>query len=124
MKTNDFKHPVFQYIIYCIDGLEYGQDTEKMTIPEKLQFVLNTFRNEKRYEIVRIGEYEAFKDWLMGLPSSINIDYMNYKIIQLTKLWKLIPDNATEKQEKKILTNWFNFITMKFFMLCKKHKVN
>lgn len=126
MKTNSRQHPVFNYLLNCIPSdaeiLEgWGIKTETDT--QRIKFVLDTFRNEYGHEIKRIGEHRAFTNWLMGLPSGINIDFEYYEILKLGKLWESIPENATEKQENKICENWFNFITVKFFQLCKFYKV-
>jgi hypothetical protein len=60
----------------------------------------------------------------MGLPSCLNVDYENYRIIELCKEWCVLPENATEAQEYKILSNWFNYMANKFFQCCKFYKVD
>lgn len=122
--TKQLNENVFAYIIDAIDGTGYGK--ELTTDKEKLQFVADCFKSEYAYpENIRYyGSYsKCFTSWLQGLPSSFNIDFENYRIIQIAKLWNSIPHNATEKQEDKILENWFSFITNKTFQLMKKHKV-
>jgi hypothetical protein len=121
--TNNKNHPVYNYIISAIYPDECELEKQPETDKEKLQFVLNTFKSEYNHMIKRVGEYKAFQEWLSGLPSVFNIDFENYKILKLAKKWKSIPKNATEKQEDKIIENWFNFITMKFFALCRRNKV-
>jgi len=121
MKTTNAKHPVYQYMIDAIDG--EGYDKVLNTTEEKLQFVLDTFRAEYDWRIKRDGEYKAFTEWLSGLPSSFNIDFENYRILELAHKWESLPDNATDSQEWKIINNWFNFIMVKFFQLCKRYKV-
>lgn len=59
----------------------------------------------------------------MGLPSCFNIEFMNFEILNLYKSWYNI-DVLTEKQEQKILDNYWNFITVKTFQLFKKFKIN
>ncbi len=121
MKTKELNALVFPYILNAIDGS--GYDKELTTDVEKLQFVCDCFRSEYGWHIEQVGKYNAFHEWLMGLPSSINIDFENYRIIEIVKEWSSIPVNATERQEQKILDNWFNFITCKFAVLCKRNKV-
>jgi hypothetical protein len=121
MKTTNKQHPVYQYMIDAIDG--EGYDKTLTTTEEKLQFVLDTFRNEYGWMIKRDGEYKAFTEWISGLPSSFNIDFENYRILELAHKWESLPDNATESQEYKITSNWFKFITVKFFQLCKRNNV-
>jgi hypothetical protein len=77
--------------------------------------------------IARYGEQEAFSEWIMGLPSSFNIDFENYKILELARKWGSIKPELTgktlERREDLILSNWFNFITVKTFQLFKKHGI-
>lgn len=123
-KTTALNRNVFPYILAAIDGSGYGKTFETET--EKLQFVVDTFYSEYGWpnNLKLYGSYQnMFANWLMGLPSSINIDFENYRIIELAKEWKSIPVNATEKQEDKILSNWFNFIANKFVVMCNRHKV-
>lgn len=113
------------YILDCIDSSSY--DITCNTDKEKLQFLYNTFIKEywygenKRYYGNIIN---AFTSWLQGLPSCFNIDFENYVILQIAKKWGSIPDNASERQEDKILENWFNFISVKTFKLFKKYKID
>jgi hypothetical protein len=124
MNTNNKNHPVYQYILDSVNSVDYDLEKQPETDQEKLQFVLDTFRKEYDHEIKRQGEHRAFKEWLSGLPSAINIDFKNYYILQLAKQWRSIPKDATGKQEDKIIENWFNFITVKFFVLCRRNKVD
>lgn len=120
-KTNSKSHPVFAYLVDCIDEEITG------TTPERLKEVLRRFKSEYCYpeNLKRYGSIQnTFKNWLMGLPSAINVDFENYKILQLAVKWGGIPENATEKQQDKILENWFNFISVKFFQLCRFNKVD
>lgn len=122
--TKQLNANVFSYILDAIDGSGYGK--ELTTDKDKLQFVADCFNSEYAYpeNIKYYGSYsKCFTSWLQGLPSSFNIDYENYRIIEIAKQWNSLPINATDKQEDKILDNWFNFITNKTFQLMKKHKV-
>jgi hypothetical protein len=111
----------FNYILSCIDGSSYGILDFK-TDPGKLLFVLNEFKATHDYEIKRGGVYLAFADYLQGLPSCINIDPEYYKILNLAREWGY--DVSTPSKEYKFLSNWWKQITNKFFMLCRKHKIN
>jgi hypothetical protein len=121
MNTNSaqFKKNVFNYILSSIDGEGYGIDPN--TDSEKVNFVLATFQSEYAHGIKYYqSEQRAFSEWLAGLPSCMNIEYRNYFILELAKEWGSIPADATEKQEDKILNNWFNFISVNFFQLASK----
>ena len=121
MKTTNKQHPVYQYMLDAIDG--EGYDKTLITTEDKLQFVLDTFRKEYGWAIARYGQSKAFTEWLSGLPSSFNIDFENYRILELAHKWESLPKNATESQEYKIISNWFNFIMVKFFQMCKRYNV-
>lgn len=101
--TKEQNQKVNQYIIDCIDSECYGVETK--TDKEKLSFIFDTFKKEKGWEINqrRKNTQVIFADWLSGLPSCFNIEFMNYKILELAKKWETLPENPTEKQEDKIL---------------------
>lgn len=114
-----------QYIIDSIDTSAYEVtcNTEK----EKLEFVAKCFQSEYlcKNTLLRDKSYQnCIAQWFMGLPSVINIDFENYKIIEIAKKWGSIPENATEKQEDKIINNWFLFISAKFIQLLNKYHIN
>jgi len=117
------------YILGAISFEGYDLEKEPVTDAEKLAEVCRTFygeylKNDKNWQR-RYGSYQnAFKEWLTGLPSSINIDFENYKILELCRAWGVLAAYATEKQEDRILENWFNFMANKFFQLCRKEKIN
>lgn len=113
---------VNMYILNAIDS--EGYDIKTTTAKEKLQFLADTFKNEYGYNIKRIGYQRAMAEWISGLPSSFNIDFENWKILELAKEWGSLPKNPTEKQEDKILDNFFNFIAAKTIMLMRRNKVN
>ena len=119
MKTNNKLHPVFNYILGCIE--------HEGTNEEKLKEVLNAFnsefnfeQNKRRYPNLQ----NRFAEWLQGAQSSFEVEYWNEGIIKLAKEWQSIPQDATEKQEQKILDNYYNFMACKFFQLCTQHKVS
>jgi hypothetical protein len=127
VKTNskEFTTKVNAYILSAIDGDSYGKELN--TDQDKLQFVADCFLNEYAYSnnLKRYGNYQnMFANWLMGLPSAIIIDFLNYKIIEIAKEWGSLPANATEKQEDKIISNWLNLIAFKVFKLMEKHGIN
>lgn len=119
MSTHAKKH-AFNYILDSIDGDGYG--VQLATDKQKIDFVYNTFSSEYAHQIKYYGNNErrAFREYLAGLPSCINIEFRNYYILEMAKQWGAIPENATERQEDKILANWFNYIATLFFQLREK----
>ena len=125
MKTNTKNHPVWQYIINAIDSEAYEVTTT--TEKEKLQFLADCFKKEYCFEnnLMYYKTYQnCLANWIMGLPSVFNIDFENYRIIEIAKEWESLPINATEKQEDKIIENWFQFIANKTMQLWSKNGIN
>ena len=125
MKTKDLNKLVFAFII---DAICYQDFTSKelKTDKEKLQFLYNQFKIEylNDYNLQRYGSIQkCFSEWLMGLPSSFSVPFNYCDIIDLAKSWKSIPQDATEKQEDKIINNYWNFLTCKTFQLFKKNNI-
>ncbi len=127
MKTYTTKELNANVFAYILDAIDNPDSDIIMTTEEKLQFLSDQFKDAYVFSdnLKRYGNYQTlFKEWIMGLPSCFNIDYTNYDIIRIAKLWKSIPENATDKQEEKIINNYFNFIAAKTMQLFSKHKIN
>lgn len=125
ISTKELNAKAFPYILSAIDT--EGYDTTATTDKERLQFVCDCFKSEYCFpdNLKRYGSYQnTFANWLMGLPSSINIDFENCRIIEIAKEWGSIPQDADDKQEDKILSNWFNFIAYKTFQLFRKNGIS
>ena len=125
MNTKELNSKVFPYILDCIYTFDY-LGIELTDQKEKLQFLYDTFKKEYWHEYnqkVHKNIYTGFSNWIMGLPSTFNIEFENWSIIEIAISWGSIPENASEKQQNKILENWFNFITNKTFQLFKKYKI-
>lgn len=131
MTTKQLNEKVFNYILNAVISAEevkinYGVEIEN-TEAARLAFVVECFNNEFWYKENRIrykNPVRGFSEWLMGLPSVIHIDYTYYDILRIAVEWGSLQEGATERQEDKIIDNWFNFIANKFFQLCRKHKVS
>ena len=121
MRTNSKSHPIFAYLEGVINSEFEG------TTAERLQQVLEAFNSEYNYpgnKRRHPGLQNRFAEWLMGLPNALNVEYRNFAILELAKKWESIPQDATEKQEDRIIENWFNFAAAKFFQLCRFNKVD
>lgn len=132
ISRKEFKTVVNNYILNAIDCSGYtvlGTDTAGNltdlpiiceTPQSRVNFVMDCFESEYMHKNnEKLNRISVFAEWLSGLPSSINIDFKDYRIIEIAKEWESIPTNATNYQEQKIINNWFNFIANKFFQLHK-----
>ena len=132
MRSIQFRNKfIYKYIIDSINWTDQGFNlkTEPVTDTERLQWLYDTFllekwkvENIKRYHHHNI--YKGFTDWLQGLPSSFHIAWNYHDIIELAKKTGALPDSPTEKEEDKIIDNYWNYITNKTFQLFKKHHIN
>jgi len=117
MKAYTLKH-VEDYLLNAIDSEPY--EVECSTDKEKIKFLYDTFKSEKGYEIKRFGELQAIEDWLKGLPTAINIEFENYKILELAIEFGQLDENSSEQDQNIALENYFPFMALKLFKLIKK----
>jgi hypothetical protein len=119
MNNSKLDKQVKQYILDCIDGS--GYDADPQTDTEKVKFLHDTFYAEYGYNVDRVGENQALIEWFMGLPSACHIEFRHYAILELAVAWGSLPEDTTEKQQDKILNNWFNLVAVKTGQLFRKH---
>jgi len=115
------KKKIDKYILDAIDPSGYEVTAEKDV--EKLLFLHDTFIAEYGWHVEQVGFYNALTGWLQGLPSSISIAFYNHDILELAVLWGSLPDNATEKQEDKILEKYWQFMAMRIQQLFRQYKI-
>ena len=65
----------------------------------------------------------VLSEWIQGLPSTFNIDFYNYKIIEVAKTFGNLPEQLSEKEEDKVISNWFSFIAAKTLQLFAKNGI-
>jgi hypothetical protein len=96
--------------------------------------VYHIFKVEYSWRVLQVGEYNAFKEWLQGLPNVLTVPFYNYDILENAKkagffIITLIGNNGEServmaegrtllrKQEKFLDTYWselsFAFFTLK-----------
>lgn len=112
--TKEYKERIYKYLLESIDFEDL--EGEEITDRQKIDYLFAHFESEYGHEKRRTpNEQERLKGWLMGLPSYINIAFYNYDILELAK--ELHNTKVlTEKEENKILENYWDHIA---FMLLK-----
>lgn len=112
-----------RYIINAIDS--DGYETEPLnTIDSKIKFLQQTFTSEYGWHLERTHNVQtSVKEWLMGLPSCLDIVFYNHDIIQLAIEWESLPVNHTEAQAQKIIDNYWNFMAAKIAQLFRGYHV-
>ena len=108
---------------YLINNIDLsGYDLYPKSKPESVKMLYKIFMDEYGWAVKRYGMQKAVMEWLMGIPSSINIAFWNDDILKLAKSWGTLPENATEKQEDKILKNYWNLMSANLVRLFNKYK--
>lgn len=124
MKNANLDQTVKAYILSCIDGDAYG--VECKTNQEKIDFLKHCFENEYLFpaNLARYGSVQnVLAEYFMGLPSVFNLAFYNHDILALAVEWGSLPENATEKQEQKILDNYFQFLAAKTMQLFNGYRI-
>ena len=119
--THNLNAHAWQYILNAVNSEDV--DIEAMTDRQKVDFVYSHFADTANHQFNMRKfpvQQDRFADWLAGAPSIFNIDFANHRILEIAIEWGSIPENATEAQEDKILSNWYNYIAAKFFQLKSK----
>lgn len=75
-----------KYIMENIDLTGYPEEGAQ-TESEKIRAIFAIFQREKSWEIQRWGEYEAFADWLHGLPSALHVAFETWEQRGLLEEW-------------------------------------
>lgn len=97
-------------IIESIDLEPYGARND-VYLYDKIKTTYNIFKMENGFMIDRVGQFEAFKEWLMGLPSVLTVSFEYYKQIEEAKEYGL---NVSDDD---LCNNWFDKVTEAFFTL-------
>jgi len=111
-----------QLLIDCIDLSDFDKNINNPI--DKIRAVEKIFYTEQGYNIKRIGKLKAIENWLRGLPTEITIPYYNVEILEIAKKWGSLKPNATEKQEDKILLNYWQYMANQLLQLFNKKKLN
>lgn len=114
-KSSDLDKTVKKYILDCIENTDYPEKT--MNNQEKIDFLKKTFISEYGHEINRIGIKGALENYFQGLPSCFHIAFYNSDILELAKKWGYLDENPSEKQENKILANYWRLLAAKTIQL-------
>lgn len=82
----DISEKIRKYIMDNIDLSDYPEEGAQ-TEAEKIKAVFAIFQREKPWEIQRYGEYEAFADWLHGLPPALHVAFETWEQRGLLEEW-------------------------------------
>ena len=107
---------IIDYDTYCHDYEPDNDDSisymagEKINPPHPMEIFFSIFTDEYRWNIVKEGEFVALQEYLQGLPNAIELPMWHCEQIALAKKFGSIPQDATEKEEQKIIDNFYKFM--------------
>jgi len=119
--TTEQKNNYKRYLIDCIDYPVQASATNDFLIVDRF---FKIFNSEYNFEINKQGEQNALAEYMQGQPSSITLPCYYSDMIQLAKKFGSIPQDATEKQEQKIIDNFYNFFASYLLQLKRSMKIN
>lgn len=116
IKSNAQDRMIKLYLLDCICADGYAEPHQQPeTMAEKIDFLKQTFESEYGWSIKRYGRQKALAEWIAGLPSSYNVDFQNYKILELGLKWGLLSTDDYENDDKccAFLERWFSMMAGK-----------
>jgi len=94
---------------HILDALETDSFGNKLCCDHaKIKHAYERFTREYGWKIRQVGELEALTEWLQGL--ALNINYLNYQILEDAVSQGRLPENPTALQEQEILEDYFPFM--------------
>jgi hypothetical protein len=120
MEADNYKTFFENTIIDNINFEGYGFSND-MYLYDKIKTLYNIFKQEYGFMIERVGEVNAFKEWLQGLPSVLTVPFYNYDIINNAREAGLLTatsdDWFKEKDEDSFLDRYWIRLSEAFFNL-------
>lgn len=119
--NKEFKVQVQEHITNGALSEEHGE-----TIQEQLQAVVSEFTSwYSPYEQKRTpNKYEAFKEFMLGLPSCFNIEYYYDQISNTLRTWfEACGETYEEKPKDEEAKLYYHLVTREFERLCKLNGV-
>ncbi len=122
MKTTNkaFKEMVQDHILECLS------DDYTSNVYEQLENTVEEFKNwYSPYEQHRTpNKFEAFTEFLMGLPSVLSVEYEYYTIGKTLEKWFTdCGENYIEKPSEKESSLYYHLIVREFETLCNRYGV-
>lgn len=124
IKSNDYLKRIGNYMlaqIYFENELDHCNNFSNL---DKFRKIHEIFLSEYEHEIKRTSIQKAFENWLRGLPTNFTIAFYNHDILLLHKKLTVTVKNLTEKEEDKILENYWNLMAFKFFSILRHLEKN
>lgn len=125
MQTKKLVHSaaIRAYVIAAINDPDGQRLNDSSTEKEKLQFFFDRFDSEYSHMIDRKGIQGAMSEYLMGLPSTIDIAYTYFEIEKLLREWEYLNDNSTQAEIDVELSAYWTKVGAALCILARRNKV-
>jgi len=109
-----------RYIIDCINSDDVILNTDK----EKLLYLLTKYKTEyQHHEQYYKTRLNTLENWLRGLPSHVNIEFMNHNIEQLLIDWGVLLEHSIDNITARKIDRYWYFMAMRINSLWNQHKI-
>lgn len=108
---------------YILDRLEFCDhtDDEPETDGGKVLLCRDIFRSEYSNQIRRMGEYNAFKEWLSGVPGVLTVDFSYYDVRHILESWlDETEEESARFDDVQVWEQFLHLVTREFFAMVDK----
>ncbi len=111
--TSEVDTNIKKYLINAI----YSEDEsiDEMPINDRISYIKKIFELEMFYQKLskEYSRAECLAKWIGGLPTNLNIDFINIDIERVLKELNIITENSSEKCIAELIYNWFKLLAVK-----------
>ena len=106
---------------YILDSV-YSGEIESMTDKERIEFLLDTFNDEKyKYDRRRMCTFDLLREWLQGLPSAISVAFSYYDISATGKSMGYCKD---ARSEARFINSWWGMLAYYILRLARIYEID
>lgn len=110
MSYDDF---IKEYAFNAISWDGYLEDSEApKNDAEKIAFIAKTFQDEYGWIVPRVGILKGVSEWLQGLPSTMDIIFYNYDILEQARNNGFISKDADENEEDSLIERYWKCLAL------------
>lgn len=111
---------MFAYILDSVYSDVF--DTESMTDKERIEYLLDTFFEEKyKNDMRRMCVLDLLREWLQGMTSAINVAFIPYDIAVTGKSMGYCKD---ARSESRFINNWWTILASNIIRLARIYEIN
>ena len=111
---------MFAYILDSVYSDVF--DTESMTDKERIEYLIDTFFEEKyKNDMRRMCVLDLLREWLQGMTSAINVAFIPYDIAVTGKSMGYCKD---ARSESRFINNWWTILASNIIRLARIYEIN